>query len=197
MNQESHENAPSLSSLVWWRRFPSVPRSVALARRAVTDGLRALGVAESGVQDVALVVSELVTNAVRHGLVPGRLVEVRLEYDLEKAVTVEVSDAGDHRPPPAAPPLPCAVEPTALTESGRGLALVAAFAAEWGVRDRVVGKTVWGPACWWGHVRRHEQSGAEAAPRGCDGRSARAPGTCSRPVRNSSDLVSTEGDLSA
>lgn len=130
MNQESHENATVLSSLVWWRRFPSVPRSVTLARRAVAEGLRGWGVADGGSQDVALVVSELVTNAVRHGLIPGRLVEVRLEYDLEKAVTVEVSDAGDRRPPTAVPHLPFAAGPAALAESGRGLALVAEFAAE-------------------------------------------------------------------
>lgn len=75
----------------------------------------------------------------RHGHVRGRLVELRLVYDLEKAVTVEVSDAGDHRPPSTAP-RPADV---GLAESGRGLALVEAFADAWGVRDRVVGKTVW------------------------------------------------------
>jgi anti-sigma regulatory factor (Ser/Thr protein kinase) len=97
------------------------------------------GVDGDAVANTALVVSELVTNAVRHGHVRGRLVELRLVYDLEKAVTVEVSDAGDRRLPPTAP---CPAD-VALAESGRGLALVAAFSDAWGVRDRVVGKTVW------------------------------------------------------
>lgn len=140
MNSESHETAPALASLIWWRRFPSVPRIVPAARHAAAHALTHWGVAGSEVEDAALVVSELVTNAVRHGRVPGRLVELRLVYDLEKSVTVEVSDTGDGRPSPDAAP-PAAVPASA--ESGRGLPLVAALAAEWGVRDRVVGKTVW------------------------------------------------------
>ncbi|OEU85839.1 hypothetical protein DB35_12005 [Streptomyces abyssalis] len=140
MNSESYEGtSPALSSLVWWRRFPSTPRTVTAARRATRAALAGWGVEGEGVANAALVVSELVTNAVRHGHVPGRLVELRITYDLEKTVTVEVSDAGDGRPPLAG------VGPaeTALAESGRGLALVEGFADAWGVRDRVIGKTVW------------------------------------------------------
>lgn len=140
MNAESHTSTAHIASLVWWERFPATPRSVARARRAVSGALGEWGVGQADVATAALVVSELVTNAVRHGLVPGRLVELRLTYDLGKAVNVEVSDAGDGRPPTgtAAPPLP-----DDDAESGRGLALVAAFADAWGVDDRVVGKTVW------------------------------------------------------
>lgn len=110
-----------------------------MARRAAARMLAEWRVEETGTADAALVVSELVTNAVRHGQVPGRLVELRLEYDLEKAVLVEVSDAGDGRPPSRGVrqiDLPFA-------ETGRGLALVAAFADAWGVREREIGKTVW------------------------------------------------------
>jgi anti-sigma regulatory factor (Ser/Thr protein kinase) len=139
MNSESHESAPAIASLIWWRRFPSTPRTVTLARHATRTALTGWGIESGGVADTALVVSELVTNAVRHGRVLGRLVELRLEFDMEKAVTVEVSDAGDRRPPQTAGH-PADV---ALAESGRGLALVAAFADAWGVRERVVGKTVW------------------------------------------------------
>lgn len=96
------------------------------------------GVGEDDLASAELVVSELVTNSVQHGRVPGRLVELRLAYDLAKTVSVEVSDAGDHRPPATAPD-----DPGDLPESGRGLALVTAFADAWGVRDREVGKTVW------------------------------------------------------
>lgn len=140
MNSEKPETAPALASLVWWRRFPSVPHSVAAARHATARALTEWGVDEGGVADASLVVSELVTNAVRHGHVPGRLAELRLEFDLEKAVTVEVSDAGDRHPPRTSVGT---AEVEALAESGRGLTLVAALADAWGVRDRVIGKTVW------------------------------------------------------
>jgi len=149
MNSESHETAPALASLVWWRRFPSVPRSVTAARHATSTVLTEWGIEGGGVANTALVVSELVTNAVRHSRVPGRLVELRLEFDLEKAVTVEVSDAGDGRPSVVAR---CPAEADALAESGRGLALVAAFADTWGVRERVVGKTVWARLLVCGHA---------------------------------------------
>lgn len=97
------------------------------------------GLREADRATAELVVSELVTNAVRHGCVPGRLVALRLVYDLEKTVTIEVSDAGDRRPPAA----PSGDRRDDLSESGRGLTLVAAFADAWGVRDRDIGKTVW------------------------------------------------------
>lgn len=154
MNPENYEAAPALASVVWWRRFPSVTGSAPAARRATHAALAGWGVEGCGVGHSALVVSELMTNAVRHGHVPGRLVELRLTYDREKALTVEVSDAGDGRPPPEAGH----TVDVGLAESGRGLTLVAAFAEAWGVADRAVGKTVWarllvGPA-WARHDGR-------------------------------------------
>ncbi|MDT0547784.1 ATP-binding protein [Streptomyces lonegramiae] len=91
---------------------------------------------EPGSAQVALLVlSELTTNAVRHGRVPGRYYEVRIAYDAEKLIGIEVTDPGDG--------LPVITDATPEAESGRGLAIVAAFAEAWGVRERVVGKTVW------------------------------------------------------
>jgi anti-sigma regulatory factor (Ser/Thr protein kinase) len=83
--------------------------------------------------DVALVVSELVTNALRHGR--G---EVRLDLHIDPGqVFVAVWDAG--------PPFDWANESAhhgALT--GRGLSIVAALAANYGVRsDFHTGKSVW------------------------------------------------------
>ncbi|MFR9757835.1 ATP-binding protein [Streptomyces sp. TR06-5] len=139
MKPESHETSPALASVIWWRRYPAVPRSVPVARHHASRLLADRGVPEAARSTAELLVSELVTNAVRHGRVPGRLLELRMTYDLEKIVTVEVSDAGDRRPP-VAPPDDSTDD---VAESGRGLALVAAFADSWGVRDREVGKTVW------------------------------------------------------
>ncbi|EXU61918.1 regulatory protein [Streptomyces sp. PRh5] len=64
-----------------------------------------------------------------------RYFEVRMAYDAEKMVGVEVSDPreGD----------PAVADPTPDDEAGRGLAIVDALADAWGVRERIVGKTVW------------------------------------------------------
>lgn len=86
-------------------------------------------------QAALLVLSELTTNAVRHGRVPGRYYEVRMAYDGEKLIGIEVSDPSEG--------LPVITDATPDAESGRGLAIVGAFAEAWGVRERVVGKTVW------------------------------------------------------
>ncbi|MCF6522134.1 ATP-binding protein [Streptomyces sp. JJ36] len=138
MNQESQGTDPALTALVWRRRYPPTPRSVTLSRHHASHVLAEWNVGRADVAATELVVSELVTNVVQHGRVPGRLVELRVTYDLAKTVTLEVSDAGDWRPPPAP-----ARNPGEMAESGRGLALVAAFADAWGVRGREVGKTVW------------------------------------------------------
>src|SRR3954453_8508092 len=82
--------------------------------------------------DVELVIAELVTNAVLHGVEP---VTLRLRLD-PAVVRVEVHDTG--RPRPIA--MPGGVD--AMT--GRGLALVAALSREWGVEPTPDGgKVVW------------------------------------------------------
>ncbi|MFF4169628.1 SpoIIE family protein phosphatase [Streptomyces sp. NPDC001744] len=78
-----------------------------------------------------LLVSELVTNAIRYGAEP---VTLRLIRD-STALVCEVSDAGQ-----AAPHLRHA---KAVDESGRGLLICAALAENWGVRHTENGKTVW------------------------------------------------------
>ncbi|MFD9390653.1 SpoIIE family protein phosphatase [Streptomyces sp. NPDC060000] len=119
-----------------------------LVRAALTEwaGLGLLGAEEPGerlTQDAALVVSELVTNAVVHAGTDVGL-ECRLEEDPEhpggsRAVVVEVCD---HHPSRA--PRDGALEPSYGTpEYGRGLRLVAALADAWGVTYRRGAKTVW------------------------------------------------------
>ncbi|WP_432537259.1 ATP-binding protein [Kineococcus arenarius] len=82
--------------------------------------------------EAQLLVSELVTNAVRHG---GPPVRVRVHCDGTAGLQVSVSD-GDPRPPVRRDAAPEA-------EGGRGVALVDILSDRWGV-DRVdSGKTVW------------------------------------------------------
>ncbi|MFI1047525.1 SpoIIE family protein phosphatase [Streptomyces griseoruber] len=91
-------------------------------------------------EDVTLVVSELVTNAVVHA---GTDVDLlcRLEDDPEQgpAVVVEVGDHHPSRAPRDHPP----ETPHETPEYGRGLRLVAALADAWGVTYRRGAKTVW------------------------------------------------------
>lgn len=84
---------------------------------------------------VALVVAELAANSVLHGRVPGRDFELCLKYDRAAGVVrVEVSDTHPRHPKLSA----------SDTEGGRGLLLVEAVAARWGVDGRTgAGKTVW------------------------------------------------------
>ncbi|MGW7436663.1 ATP-binding protein [Streptomyces sp. NPDC054849] len=85
-----------------------------------------------------LLLSELVTNAVRHARAPqGRDIGVRLAR-YEGVLRVEVADAG-----PAVKLTPQVV--AEWDERGRGLAIVAALAERWGCcpRRHGIGKALW------------------------------------------------------
>ncbi|MGW6401088.1 ATP-binding protein [Streptomyces sp. NPDC055134] len=113
--------------------FPEEPGAVRSARAAVRGQLGVWDLDSLG--DVTeLLVSELVTNALRHASGP---IGVRLLRSAEPADTlrVEVSD------PLPDPPLERVAGPD--EESGRGLQLVAGSARRWGTRPGDTGKTVW------------------------------------------------------
>ncbi|GHG01650.1 SpoIIE family protein phosphatase [Streptomyces zaomyceticus] len=105
------------------------PSAVSPVRNAAAAKL-----VEWGLEDVAftaeLVLSELITNAVRYGADPVR---VRLLHD--RTLICEVSDASS-----TSPHLRHA---TATDEGGRGLYLVAQYAERWGTRYARRGKTIW------------------------------------------------------
>lgn len=105
----------------------------ARARECVRELLPALD--PTTLDDILLAVSELVTNAVKHGAAP-----VRLTIEAEEGlVRLEVHDAG------AADDVPAPSRPTVSARSGRGLLLVAAVSAAWGVTPATTqpGKSVW------------------------------------------------------
>lgn len=116
--------------------YTPTQRSVPLARRRA-----ARLVAEWGQQgiagDVALVVSELMTNALLHGSVRGRLIRVHVTLG-HRILRVEVSD-----PRGELPPRPRPAGDGGTDQFGRGLLLVGAVAARWGWEPRTVGKTVY------------------------------------------------------
>ena len=107
------------------------PREVGRARRLVREQLAQWGL-PAAVETAELMVSELVTNGIRHA--HGRQVELRLVRT--DALLCEVID---DEPPPAVP----AQRRPVTTSSGRGLRVVSALAREWGSSRTGNGKTVW------------------------------------------------------
>jgi anti-sigma regulatory factor (Ser/Thr protein kinase) len=126
------------------QRFSSTPHGARLARILAVCQLAQWGIPYGSAlsDDAALVVSELATNAVTHGLVPGRDFEVRLDL-IEHTLHIAVSDTRTDRYPPTPGTL---MPPPPATGCGYGLHLVDALAARWGVRERACGgpgKTAW------------------------------------------------------
>ncbi len=109
--------------------LPAAPVIVADARRRAADQLTTWGLQEA-VPTTELIVSELVTNAIRHAQAPIQLRLIR-----NTALICEVSDASS-----TAPHLRRA---RALDEGGRGLFLVGQLAERWGTRHTATGKTIW------------------------------------------------------
>ncbi|MFD1659256.1 PAS domain S-box protein [Streptomyces caeni] len=110
--------------------LPSAPESVPTGRAFLDRTLATWGCAKTA-DDARLLLSEVLTNAVRHAQGPIGMHVCRTDTDL----TVEVSDRSPHLPRPR-----LAAEDD---ESGRGLFLVRALAADWGVRPTDDGKTTW------------------------------------------------------
>ncbi|MFJ2116657.1 MULTISPECIES: ATP-binding protein [unclassified Streptomyces] len=114
------------------RERQSVPAAREFVRAAVEEwGLGAR------LDDVLLCVSELTTNALVHGVPPGRGFLLRLWWCEDGPLRVEVHDSGGGQPRVSGP------GGEADEESGRGLLLVEALADMWGVGERDPGKIVW------------------------------------------------------
>ncbi|RRQ80629.1 hypothetical protein CQW44_31760 [Streptomyces griseofuscus] len=107
--------------------LPAHPLSVGAARRVVRELLTVWDVPEGVRDDVVLVVSELITNALVHA--GGTRIGCRLHRTAER-IRVEVADetAGD-----AGSALPVTCRPGPEDPHGRGLLLVEALSLGWGV----------------------------------------------------------------
>ncbi|HEY9521992.1 MAG TPA: SpoIIE family protein phosphatase [Thermopolyspora sp.] len=129
--------------VVTWN-VPPDPAMVAQARRETTARLKDWGLEEvAGITE--LLVSELVTNAIRYAHGP---VELRLIYN--RVLICEVSDSGRT--------VPHLRRAHTYDEGGRGLLLVAQFAERWGTRQTPTGKTIWAEQALPPHLQPPERS---------------------------------------
>lgn len=108
----------------------TVPASVARIRRFAVEACRGRA-ARIDADTVALLVSEVATNALVHGT--GQVL-VRV-VPSAGGVRIEVRDGSSR--------LPARRRATAVDEGGRGIALVEALAVAWGSEVTEDGKTVW------------------------------------------------------
>ncbi|MFF7162192.1 SpoIIE family protein phosphatase [Streptomyces sp. NPDC008086] len=122
------QGLPSSRVATW--DIPADPALVAPIRKQVLEQLGVWSLTEASFT-AELVVSELVTNAIRYGIRPIRL---RLIHDA-RTLICEVSDTSH-----TAPHLRRA---KTFDEGGRGLLLVAQLTQRWGSRHTADGKTIW------------------------------------------------------
>lgn len=115
-----------------FRMEPS-EEGVSKARHRILTVVREWGVSlsDEALSDLALMSSELVTNAVRH---TGASCAVVVRWTGAR-LRVEVTDT-DSREPKVG-------DGAVGAESGRGLLLVESIAADWGSAQVLAGKTVW------------------------------------------------------
>ncbi|MEV5434092.1 ATP-binding protein [Streptomyces sp. NPDC052701] len=113
---------------------PAATSAVTAARHQAVDGIRGwdAGLDHDVVHTAALVISELLTNAVRHAGAGRILLSVRLTGIV---LRIEVCDSSSSLPRPGLP--------DDDSESGRGLLLVSALADRHGVRPTAAGKRCW------------------------------------------------------
>lgn len=138
-------------------RLPKDARAPLLARAFVRHAL-CEGHSRETRDEVELLASELVTNAVVHG---GSLVTMDVECETPHGITVTVSDSSSAVPVPR--------QPAPLDEDGRGMWLVELISDAWGVRQAGTAPREEGP-----------EDGATARPAGL------VPGMVPRQVQGKS-----------
>jgi anti-sigma regulatory factor (Ser/Thr protein kinase) len=110
------------------RSFECRPEAVTAARRFVRGALE--GESPEVIDAAELMASELTSNCVRHA---GTGFDV--EVSVGEKIRIDVRDSGGGRPRP--------LSPGPDEPSGRGLLIVQAMSANWGVEPRSEGKNVW------------------------------------------------------
>lgn len=109
--------------------FPADARAAGQARAAASEQMTRWGLGDEAFA-TELVVTELVTNALRHASPPVTLRLIRTD-----TLVCEVADGSSTAPHMRLPRL--------LDEGGRGLYIVGRLARRWGTRYSDTGKTIW------------------------------------------------------
>jgi anti-sigma regulatory factor (Ser/Thr protein kinase) len=120
--------------------LPPVPESARMAREFTVAALRRWHL-DPLISDAVLIASELVTNAISHGVPRGGeaagYVELTWSYQFSRLICVITDHAVE-------PPVMMPVDADADAESGHGLQIVGALAAAWGWTMLGTGeKAVW------------------------------------------------------
>lgn len=116
--------------------LPHTPSSVSAVRRQLCAELLASGVYEEIAEDATVIVSELISNALRHAR-PLPSGEIRVDWCRQgDLIRLAVSDGGAMTEPRRA-------RPTLSSLGGRGLSIVETLAERWGVLHEDGGTTVW------------------------------------------------------
>jgi anti-sigma regulatory factor (Ser/Thr protein kinase) len=117
--------------------LPFTAASVGVVRRRIIADLLSAGILEGAVSDAAIVVSELVSNALRHARpLPGAGIRVGWML-VGDHIEVEVSDGGGETTPTLG-------TPSRGSLGGRGLNIVDRLSRRWGVKSGPGGiVTVW------------------------------------------------------
>lgn len=121
----------------------AAPESVRAVRRYVREAAsyQEPETPDDALGTLELLVSELATNAVRHGARMSPSASIRVVVDARPGrARVEVHDE--------CPTLPYIRPTSTLAERGRGLLLVSIIAAAWGCANREGGKLVWAVVTW-------------------------------------------------
>jgi serine/threonine-protein kinase RsbW len=127
----THARAVTRSVIV-----PHEGHGVSLARHTFANELASAGVSDEVRQDAVLVLSELVSNAVKHGA-PLPNGAVRVSWSIaQECLHIAITDGGAvTRPSPAVA--------TVFALGGRGLDIVRMISTEWGVNQDGSSVTVW------------------------------------------------------
>lgn len=117
-------------------QLPYTASSVGVARRRLAVDLDAAGVGEITVCDAGLVLSELASNALRHGApLPDQTFRVSWRLGPDN-LEIVVSDGGGLT-------VPAVAEPAKMEVGGRGLGIVERLSVRWGVCGDSGETTVW------------------------------------------------------
>jgi anti-sigma regulatory factor (Ser/Thr protein kinase) len=141
--------------IVWVRHAPT---SAAVVRHSVLAALSSYNPSPDEAFDASLIASELVGNAVRHAPpLPSGHLAVEWFID-ENAYLIAVTDGGDDTDLTIQ-------RPAGWETSGRGLAIVAALADDWGAEHRNGTTRVWARRALAGAPNRHAAlAGGGGAP---------------------------------